>query len=144
MVLFLSDVAGSEILLILVFILIFFGSKSIPGIARTFGRTIRQIKDASQELQDEIKKSGADIKNDLNLSGIIRETAQDVQAPFERMADDLDESINYEPQKNYFVQQQQLEKEVKAETNLPLDQQDLASQDAPKMPSSQVKTNKLD
>lgn len=124
MVLFLSDVAGSEILLILVFILIFFGSKSIPGIARTFGRTIRQIKDASQELQDEIKKSGVDIKKDLNLSSIIQETAQDIQAPFERMADDLDESINYEPQKNYFVQQQQqLEKEVKAETNLPLNQQ---------------------
>ncbi len=62
MILFLSDIAGSEILLILVFILIFFGSKSIPGIARTFGRTIRQIKDASQELQSEIKKSGLDIK----------------------------------------------------------------------------------
>jgi sec-independent protein translocase protein TatA len=130
MILFLSDVAGSEILLILVFILIFFGSKSIPGIARTFGRTIRQIKDASQELQDEIKKSGVDIKNDLNLSSIIRETAQDVQKPFERMVDDLDESINYEPQKNYFVQQQQLEKEVKPETNLPLDQQTVNTTDS--------------
>jgi len=130
MILFLSDVAGSEILLILVFILIFFGSKSIPGIARTFGRTIRQIKDASQELQDEIKKSGVDIKNDLNLSSIIQETTQEVQAPFERMADDLDESINYEPQKNYFVQQQQLEKEAKSETNLPLDQQAISPADS--------------
>ena len=110
-ILFLSDVAGSEILLILVFILIFFGSKSIPGIARTFGRTIRQIKDASQELQDEIKKSGMDIKNDLNLNRMIEETAQDIQQPFERMKDDLDESINYDPKNNYFVQQQNLKKE---------------------------------
>jgi sec-independent protein translocase protein TatA len=102
--LFLSDIAGSEILLILVFILIFFGSKSIPGIARTFGRTIRQIKDASQELQSEIKKSGLDIKNDLNLNRMIEETAQEIQAPLDQMAIDLDESIKYEKPKNHFVE----------------------------------------
>jgi sec-independent protein translocase protein TatA len=71
MILFLSDVAGSEVVLILLFILMFFGSKSIPGIAKTMGRTMRQIKDASQDLQNEIKKSGVDIKNDLNLNRMI-------------------------------------------------------------------------
>jgi hypothetical protein len=70
------------------------------------------------------------LKKDLNLTNLIQETAQNVQAPFERMADDLDESINYEPQKNYFVQQQQLEKEVKAEINLPLNQQTISSVDS--------------
>ena len=62
MLIFLNDIAGSEVLLILAFILIFFGSKSIPGIARTFGRTIRHIKDPSSELQSEITKSGMDMK----------------------------------------------------------------------------------
>ena len=111
--LFLSDVAGSEILLILVFILIFFGSKSIPSIARTFGKTIRQIKDASQDLQDEIKKSGMNIKNDLNLTHIIEETTQEIHAPFEEMKNDLDDSINYQAKKNYFVQQQHVPNELK-------------------------------
>ena len=54
MVLILNDLAGSEILLILVFVLIFFGSKSIPGLAKTMGRTIRQVKDASADIQNEI------------------------------------------------------------------------------------------
>jgi sec-independent protein translocase protein TatA len=106
MILFLSDVAGSEVLLILVFILIFFGSKSIPGIARTFGRTIRQIKDASQDLQDEIRKSTADMKGDLNLSSLIEETSRDIQKPFEEYASDLDESIKYDSKNNYFVNKQ--------------------------------------
>ena len=56
MLLFLNDIAGSEVLLILMFILMFFGSKSIPGIAKTFGKTMYQIKQASNDLQDEIKK----------------------------------------------------------------------------------------
>ena len=80
--LFLSDIAGSEILLILVFILVFFGSKSIPGIARTMGRTIRQIKDASQEMQNEIIKSGGDLKADFDLQRIVNDTKSDIEKPF--------------------------------------------------------------
>jgi TatA/E family protein of Tat protein translocase len=97
MLLFLNDISGSEILLVLVFILIFFGSKSIPGLARTLGRTIRQIKDASNEIQSEIKKSGMDIKKDLNLTGLINETAQDIQRPLDQYAADIDAAVRYEP-----------------------------------------------
>lgn len=126
MILFLNDIAGSEILLILVFILIFFGSKSIPGIARTFGRTIRQIKDASQDLQNEIKKSTQGIKDELNLKELVNETAQDIQKPMEEFANDLDESIKYDRKSNnYFVNQQNLNqvKKEEAKANIPLDQQ---------------------
>jgi len=95
MLLFLNDIAGSEVLVILVFILIFFGSKSIPGIAQTMGKTIRQIKDASNELQSEIKKSGADIKKDLNLTGLIQETATDIQRPLDQYVSDLDDAVKF-------------------------------------------------
>lgn len=95
--LFLSDVGGSEILLILVVILMFFGSKSIPGIARTMGRTIRQIKDASQEVQNEIRKSGGDIKGDLNLTGIISDTRDNIEQPFREHAQALDQVMNDDP-----------------------------------------------
>jgi sec-independent protein translocase protein TatA len=125
MVLFLSDIAGSEVLLILVFILMFFGSKSIPGIARTFGRTIRQIKDASQDLQHEIRKSTQDMKGDLNLKSIMQETIQDIEQPFEEYANDLDESIKFEPKTNNYFVQKQLEEQKKGESSVPLDQQHL-------------------
>jgi sec-independent protein translocase protein TatA len=100
MLLFLNDIAGSEVLVILVFILVFFGSKSIPGIAQTMGRTIRQIKDASNELQSEIKKSGADIKKDLNLTGLIQETATEIQRPLDQYASDLDDAVKFTPPRN--------------------------------------------
>lgn len=100
MLLFLNDVSGTEVLVILIFILMFFGSKSIPGIARSMGRTIRQIKDASNDLQDEIRKSGIDMKKDLNLSNIIQETTREIQQPLDQYADDLDQSIKFDPPKN--------------------------------------------
>ncbi len=94
MLLFLSDIAGSEIVLILVFILIFFGAKSIPGIARTMGRTMRQIRDASQDMQNEIRKSGVDIKKDLNLKGMIAETESTFRQPLDQMSENINEVVD--------------------------------------------------
>ncbi len=99
MLLFLNDIAGSEVLLILVFILIFFGSKSIPGIAKTFGKTMYEIKQASADLQGEIKKSGLDIKKDLNLTSMISETVEEIQRPLDQQMVEMDDIINYTPTK---------------------------------------------
>lgn len=92
--LFLSDVGGSEILLILIFILVFFGSKSIPGIARTMGRTIRQIKDASQDVQNEIKKSATEMTGDLNMNRIVNDAKQTIESPFREHAKTLDQAMS--------------------------------------------------
>ena len=99
MLLFLNDIAGSEVLVILVFILIFFGSKSIPGIAKTFGKTMYEIKQASSDLQNEIKKSGLDIKKDLYLTSIIQETVEEVQRPLDQQMVEMENIVNYDPPK---------------------------------------------
>ena len=58
-------IGGSEIIVILFFVLIFFGSKKIPSLARTLGKTIREVKDASNEIKKEIRDSSNDIKNNI-------------------------------------------------------------------------------
>lgn len=55
------DVSGGELLLIMVVVLLFFGSEGIPGIARTMGRVMRQVRDASAEVQREIQKGANDV-----------------------------------------------------------------------------------
>ena len=97
MVLFLNDIGTSEVVLILVFILIFFGSKSIPGLARSMGRTMRQIKDASNDLQSEIKKSTNELKGELNLKEIIDDTARDIQKPLDQYASDIEDVMKRKP-----------------------------------------------
>ncbi len=50
-------IGGPEIILVLLFIVMFFGSKKIPEIARGIGRGIREVKDASNEIKREIRDS---------------------------------------------------------------------------------------
>lgn len=93
--LFLNDVAGSEIIVIILVVLIFFGSKSIPGIAKTLGKTLYQIKNASAELQNEIKKSGFDIKEDLKITNLIKEQQEEITRPMDQVYSEIENTIHY-------------------------------------------------
>lgn len=54
---------GGEILVILLFVIIFFGAKKIPELARGLGRGIREFKDATKEVRKEIEEGTKEIKN---------------------------------------------------------------------------------
>ncbi len=51
-----------EMLIIALFILIFFGAKKIPEIARGMGKGIREFKDATKEVKKEINEGLSDDK----------------------------------------------------------------------------------
>ncbi len=93
--LFLNDIGGSEIVLIMMVVLMFFGSKSIPGIAKTLGRTLYEFRNATSELQNEIKKSGFDMKKDLNLDSIIKDTAEPILQPMDQVFSDIENTVHY-------------------------------------------------
>ena len=56
MFLLLGNIAGTELILILSVILIFFGAKRIPELARGLGKGIREFKDASSGVRREIEE----------------------------------------------------------------------------------------
>lgn len=49
---------GWELIVIILFVIIFFGAKKIPEIARGMGRGIREFKDATKEIKNEIDEAG--------------------------------------------------------------------------------------
>ncbi|MBK22134.1 MAG: twin-arginine translocase TatA/TatE family subunit [Flavobacteriales bacterium] len=73
--LFLGLSAGS-IFVIVIAILLLFGSKELPNIARTLGKGIREIKNATSEIQNEVAKGAKTdglkdlkkIKDDLDIT----------------------------------------------------------------------------
>jgi len=93
--LFLSDVAGSEVIVIVLVVLLFFGSKSVPGIAKTLGQAMYQIRNATNDLQQEIRKSGQEMKSDLNLDSVLKETEEALVQPIDQMTTDIDNTIHY-------------------------------------------------
>ncbi|MCG9912536.1 MAG: twin-arginine translocase TatA/TatE family subunit [Flavobacteriales bacterium] len=51
------NIGTGELLVIILFVLLFFGSKSIPDLARTLGKGMREIKNASDAVKREISDS---------------------------------------------------------------------------------------
>jgi sec-independent protein translocase protein TatA len=51
------NIGTGELLVIVLFVLLFFGSKSIPDLARTLGKGMREIKNASDAVKREISDS---------------------------------------------------------------------------------------
>lgn len=60
--LFAFSLGGPEVFIVLFAILLLFGAKKIPELARGMGRGIREFKDATKEIKDEIEEGG--IKDD--------------------------------------------------------------------------------
>jgi sec-independent protein translocase protein TatA len=63
--------AISEIALIVFVALMLFGAKNIPEIARTLGKGMAQIKNATNEIKSEITKS-ADLKEFEEIKNIAK------------------------------------------------------------------------
>lgn len=62
---------GSEIIFILLIIVMFFGSKKIPEIARGLGRGIREMKDAANGIEREITKEIKEVKDNTDVKKMI-------------------------------------------------------------------------
>nr|WP_199077064.1 twin-arginine translocase TatA/TatE family subunit [Pedobacter sp. ASV19] len=61
------NMGGSEVMLILVVVLLLFGGKKLPELARGLGKGIRDFKDASEGVKREIHRNinAVDIDEDL-------------------------------------------------------------------------------
>lgn len=80
-ILLLFDISGGELMVILLFVLMFFGAKGVPDIARTLGRTMRQVRDASNEVQREIQRGANDVRR------TVEEQRRSLQDQVEQRAD---------------------------------------------------------
>lgn len=52
-------------------VLMLFGSKKIPEIARGLGKGLREMKDAASGIERELTKEIKDIKEDTNINKLI-------------------------------------------------------------------------
>lgn len=54
--LFIGGIGGWELLLILFVVLLLFGAKRIPDLARGLGKGLREFKEATNEIKSDIEK----------------------------------------------------------------------------------------
>lgn len=70
-------IGGGELILILFVVLMLFGSDKIPDIARTMGKAMAQLKNATNDIKSEIQKgaeaNGIDSKSITDITGNINQ-----------------------------------------------------------------------
>ena len=70
--LFLDNLGGGELLIVVFFVLIFFGSEKIPGLMRGLGRAMREFKtamdDVKQDIESSVKEPVKHIKDAVEIS----------------------------------------------------------------------------
>ena len=86
------NIGTGEMMVIVLFILMFFGSKSIPDFARTLGRGLREFRNASdavkREITDSVKLADNKLQNHRN----------DIEREYRRTLDQIEDE-NPAPEK---------------------------------------------
>lgn len=75
------NLGGGEVVLVLLVILLMFGGKGIPNIAKALGKGIREFKDATNGIQKDIHQSTG------GITSAIQEHIQEVKKEVDTLSD---------------------------------------------------------
>lgn len=84
-------ISGQEIVILGLAVLILFGSKRIPEMARGLGKGMREFRKAADDIKRELNQNAPDIKSGLDDIGKnIKESSEGLMDDFKKFKDDLD------------------------------------------------------
>lgn len=92
-------IGGGELFFIILISIMIFGSKGIPDVARFLGKTMAQLKHASNEIKSEIQKSATENGIDVNsmtggISDEIKKAKEGIAKAVNPMENSVSEIIN--------------------------------------------------
>ena len=58
-------ISGQEIVIVFIVVLLLFGSKQIPEVARGLGKGMKEFKKATDDIKREIRDSSSDVMDDF-------------------------------------------------------------------------------
>ncbi|WP_241491414.1 twin-arginine translocase TatA/TatE family subunit [Lacinutrix mariniflava] len=76
-------IGGPEMILIILAIIMIFGAKNIPEIARGLGKGMRMLKDASNDIKTEITKTAEKQGLDTSITKDVQDELKKVKDEFE-------------------------------------------------------------
>lgn len=72
-------ISGAEIFFILFVVVMVFGADKLPGIARGLGKGMRQLKDATEDIKQEIQRSAEKQGIDTSFTEDIKKEIDEVK-----------------------------------------------------------------
>ena len=63
---FAGGIGGMEMMIIFVAVLLLFGAKKLPGLAKGMGKAMGEFKSAQREFQDEIRRAEYEVREEAH------------------------------------------------------------------------------
>ena len=82
-------ISGAEIFVILVIVVMLFGADKIPELARGLGKGMQQLKNATNEVKQEITKSAKQQGIDTDLTKDIEKEVRNIKNKVQDNIDDI-------------------------------------------------------
>jgi len=80
--------SGQEILIVVLAVLLLFGSKEIPRMARMFGQGMKEFRRATEDIKREIQDSSGDVAKDF------KEIKDDIKKDANEVVDNLKKQVD--------------------------------------------------
>src|SRR3982751_5961607 len=91
------NLGGGELFLIVIFVILFFGSDKLPGIAKGLGKAIREINNAKDQIQNEIQNHTSGFKEEVEKhTSQIRTEIDKAGQGLKKQIDDASKTIHQE------------------------------------------------
>lgn len=91
-------ISGAEIFFIMFIVVMVFGADKIPDIAKGLGKGMRQLKDATEDIKQEIQKSaekqGIDTSIVDDIRGEIDSVKNSVKGNFDNISNKVKEDVD--------------------------------------------------
>jgi sec-independent protein translocase protein TatA len=81
---------GFELFIVIMAVMVLFGPKKIPELARTLGKGMRKIRDAREDIQNEIRNTMADPEKE---GDVFTREAMDVQKDLKGLKTSIEEEV---------------------------------------------------
>jgi len=112
---------GAELFFIVLVVIMLFGSKKIPELARGLGKGMREIKNATGDIQREIREGARDINNikdQVNIEKQVKDLINEDKDQKEEVKEEVIQPKTSKPEPKEVVKEE--DKDI--ETNAPISQ----------------------
>ncbi|TRX65791.1 twin-arginine translocase TatA/TatE family subunit [Carboxylicivirga sp. M1479] len=81
-------ISGGEVIIVVLVVLLLFGAKSIPDVARMLGKGMNEFRRASDEIKQEFRNNTSDITD------VVKETRAELNSEIEAVSDAVNEDVD--------------------------------------------------
>ena len=87
-------ISGQEVIFVLLAVLLLFGSKEIPRLARTFGKGMKEFRRATDDIKAEFEKSTPDVVDDFKeIKSTLTKDANKIKRNLTQDADVISKNV---------------------------------------------------